>query len=210
MSTGTIYLIRNQVNQKVYVGLTTTSLAERWAAHKSEARRGAPDHKYRAMRQYGIENFTIDALEYVPVEQLSLAESKWIAHFDSTNPDKGYNKTHGGERPVFSAETRTKISASLKGRTLSEEHKQSLSAAMSVAQLGKKRKPHSQQTKTKMALAKLGKKLPKHSQDIVEKRAASNTGKKRSAESRERLRQARLLWWANKKALIENAEYSAA
>ena len=50
-----IYLITNDVNNKVYVGQTTKSLEERIQGHRSAMVSGVDTHIYRAMRKYGWE-----------------------------------------------------------------------------------------------------------------------------------------------------------
>ena len=48
--TGIIYLIRNLVNGKGYVGQTILTSRKRWSLHKSGARRGEGFPIYRAIR----------------------------------------------------------------------------------------------------------------------------------------------------------------
>ena len=59
-----IYKITNNINNKVYIGLTTHSLENRWSKHLSEMRNiNNNKHLYRAMRKYGIENFSIEKID---------------------------------------------------------------------------------------------------------------------------------------------------
>ena len=60
---GRIYIIRNKVNDKVYVGQTTVSLKLRFQNHLSAARRGLDYVIGKAIRKYGEENFYIELLE---------------------------------------------------------------------------------------------------------------------------------------------------
>lgn len=57
------YLITNNVNFKVYVGITT-NLKERWSRHKSIARNlsASTSPLYNAMRKYGVDNFSFQEL----------------------------------------------------------------------------------------------------------------------------------------------------
>ncbi len=61
------YLITNNVNQKVYVGITINP-KERWQRHQSNARndasvKGKGTYLYNAMRKHGIENFTFEVIK---------------------------------------------------------------------------------------------------------------------------------------------------
>lgn len=57
--TGHIYLIRNLVNGKGYVGKTQVTVAERFRNHKYDAKRGSICPLHRAMRKYGVECFSV-------------------------------------------------------------------------------------------------------------------------------------------------------
>lgn len=73
-----IYKITNQINSKIYIGLTTCSLKERWQNHK-HCVKSDPRHLYYAMRKYGIENFTIEQIDEADnLEELGKLEYKYI------------------------------------------------------------------------------------------------------------------------------------
>lgn len=121
-----VYCVRNVVNEKRYVG-QTYSLSQREYQHFSEGRKNTSDHPlYRSMRKHGLENFKFEVLEECSDSLINEREIHWISYFDSTNPDKGYNLTRGGQE--IKAETRKKLSEALKGnkhclgRVLSPEH----------------------------------------------------------------------------------------
>lgn len=54
---------------------------------------------YRAMKKYGIENFTIEEVEECDYKILSDREIYWIKFYDSYN--SGYNATLGGDGKVL-------------------------------------------------------------------------------------------------------------
>ena len=93
-----LYLIDNTINQKIYVGITTNSLATRFLAHKAAAAKGQGTDRslYNAMRKYGVENFSIHLLrdDAVSIEELLDQEIAAIEEFDSKN--NGYNTAYGG------------------------------------------------------------------------------------------------------------------
>lgn len=94
----TVYKITNQVNGKIYIGVTIRSLKERWNEHQSRAKERT-GHLYVAMRYYGIENFTIESIDESAKtqEQLFQLEQKYIKEYNSMNPAIGYNMTIGGD-----------------------------------------------------------------------------------------------------------------
>jgi group I intron endonuclease len=62
MRMGIIYLIRNRINGKGYVGQTIQTMRKRWSLHKSEAKRGTDFAICRAIRKHGVANFSIEEL----------------------------------------------------------------------------------------------------------------------------------------------------
>lgn len=95
--TGSIYIIRNTINDKVYIGQTTTTVRERFLSHlKPSIHKTRGTYKlYNAMIKYGKENFYYEVLEEnVPVKELDEKEINYIKEYDSFN--NGYNSTPGG------------------------------------------------------------------------------------------------------------------
>lgn len=95
---GTIYLISNSENDKVYIGKTIRSLQTRWREHLKDAHN--PDKNcnklYRAMNKYGMDKFKIQILEdNIPNDIIGLKEQEYIQQYDSYY--NGYNCTFGGE-----------------------------------------------------------------------------------------------------------------
>lgn len=99
-----IYLIRNKINNKIYIG-QSNNIHRRWLEHlrsgqpeiykqKNERDSKAPIHL--AMQKYGIENFSIEILE--KTRKLDEREKYWISKFQSTNSDIGYNILEGGQK----------------------------------------------------------------------------------------------------------------
>src|SRR5690606_3843222 len=96
-----IYKITNLINKKIYIGVTKNKLHVRWTQHKSNARLNKAECAlYKAMRKYGIENFTVDVLLKVKntdTVNMYNTERKYIEMYKSTKNDVGYNMTLGGE-----------------------------------------------------------------------------------------------------------------
>lgn len=91
---GIIYVIKNDINDKLYVGKTITTLANRWLHHKDDYQK-YDWHLYRAMRKYGIEHFWIEKLEDCADEVINEREKYWIKELNAL--ENGYNMTSGGE-----------------------------------------------------------------------------------------------------------------
>ena len=97
---GFIYIIKNTINDKVYIGQTRTSVNQRWQEHLRHAKYGSQVIN-RAMRKYGVENFYIETLEICDVKLLDIREMYYIDLYDSVNKSKGYNVSIGGNTPRF-------------------------------------------------------------------------------------------------------------
>lgn len=91
---GYIYKISNSINDKLYIGKTCTTLSNRWSHHISDYTK-YDWHLYRAMRKYGIENFSIELVEECEDNKLNEQEQYWINYYNSYN--NGYNMTIGGD-----------------------------------------------------------------------------------------------------------------
>jgi group I intron endonuclease len=87
-----IYKITNLVNDKVYVGLTTRTIHQRYNDHL-RAYKKEDTLLYRAMRKYGIENFEVTELEKTDdIEKLTALEYSWMKRLSSlSTTGKGYN-----------------------------------------------------------------------------------------------------------------------
>lgn len=131
MDTADIYLITNLINGKQYVGQTVKGYLNRWQGHCHYANRIKSNSKSlqlidKVIDKYGIENFKIELLERVPIDQKDKKEQFYIQKYDTYN--NGYNLTIGGDfNPMFdskvkqhhkeimqSTELKNKISESVK------------------------------------------------------------------------------------------------
>lgn len=164
-----IYKITNKLNGKMYIG-QSVDIEKRWLAHKRLSKTD-DGHLYSAMRNYGLDNFTFSLICEVPESALDQYEISYIKYYETTDPEKGYNKKDGGAKgrhseeskkkmsesqkgvnhPLFgkprSVETKNKMSESHKGKKMSEESKQKMSEA---------KKNMTDESKQKMSEAKKG------------------------------------------------------
>lgn len=88
-----IYQITNKVNNDFYIGKTVRKLTERLSCHKYSCKKGSQTHLHRAMRKYGIENFTVETI--CVVDTLEELDKKEMQFIESLQPK--YNMTKGGD-----------------------------------------------------------------------------------------------------------------
>src|SRR5208282_3161408 len=94
-----VYLIRNIVNGKIYVGWTGNTFNFRWSGHCYNAvvLNGRERFAY-AIRKYKPESFIHEILAIVATEkEAKKLETLWIITLRSYGSDYGYNMTYGGE-----------------------------------------------------------------------------------------------------------------
>lgn len=91
-----IYKITNKINQKIYIG-QSKNIEYRWKQHIYEMNENYKSHYsiHKALKKYGIENFTFEIIEITKEEELFDREKYWIQYYNSYN--KGYNETVGGD-----------------------------------------------------------------------------------------------------------------
>ena len=177
-----IYLLRNTVNGKLYVGQSVHT-GRRWHEHKKSAARGDKSPLYNSIRKYGCDAFEFVVVEVCDPLKLDEREEFWFSFYDVRNPSKGYNILPAGQNGrVMDEATRKWLSDSMRGRKLAPETIEKIRATNT----GRK---HSEATKKKQSLAHIGKVVSPH------------TGQKISQAVRER--------WATMSE-EEKAEYAKA
>jgi group I intron endonuclease len=196
-----IYLIKNIVNNKVYVG-SAVNINNRWREHKHRLKKGKHHSKHLqcAWDKYGEENFKFEIIEEVqnPLHLLAY-EQVYLDYYKSYEDDRGYNicKVAGSILGVkLSEETKKKMRETRKN--ISEETRQKLREA----NIGRK---HSEETKQKIREKKTGKKFSeetrqkisegnkgkKYSEEAKNKISKANKGRKHSEETKQKLREAK-------------------
>ena len=111
-----IYMIRNKINDKVYIG-QSIHIQNRLDGHKRELRKGRHDsrHLQFAWDKYGEENFEFLSICECRKEKLNEMEQYYILCFESYLSDFGYNTSLGGQSSLMREETRIKIGNSVRG-----------------------------------------------------------------------------------------------
>jgi len=130
----TVYLHKNKINNKIYIGITSQMPEQRWGSNGRNYK--SSPHFYSAIQKYGWDNFEHKILfTNLTKEEACLKEQELIKKYNSTNRAYGYNSTSGGEIFSMNEETKTKISNALignkngLGHICSEEKKKKISDA---------------------------------------------------------------------------------
>lgn len=108
-----IYMHRNKINNKVYIGLTKCSNPnDRWrnGTHYEETYFG------RAINKYGWDNFEHIILEdNIPsLEEANAKEVYYISYFNANDHEYGYNSTSGGDSYQLNEDARRRRGELLK------------------------------------------------------------------------------------------------
>jgi group I intron endonuclease len=174
-------------NGKVYIGITKQKPEKRWNNGNGYKNN---EHFYRAIQNYGWENIKHEIICQAPLSaaQAGAIEKSFIHLYDSTNPDKGYNHSTGGEYGALgmhhSIESRRKISEGNKGKHLSAETRRKIGEA------NKGKKPSAECIRKSIEMHK-GKHLSdEHRKKIGEAEKGVNNpnyGKHQSAETRQKI-----------------------
>ena len=119
-----VYMHRNKINQKVYIGLTKQIPQNRWRTN-GEGYKTQPKF-WQAIQQFGWDNFDHIILKTnLTAEEAGELEKQLIKSFNSIQ--NGYNSDCGGFITSHSKETIEKIRSSMVGKTHSQETKNKIS-----------------------------------------------------------------------------------
>jgi len=150
---GYIYMLKNKINGKIYIGQTIRPIHRRFKEHRL-GKSSECVAIYRAIQYHGWENFEKDYY-YCPDEDLNFDEELLVREMDTLSPG-GYNLKTGGGCGKMSEETKQKMSESHfgeknhnYGKTPSDETKQKLRE-------GRLGKPHTEETKKEMSKTRKG------------------------------------------------------
>lgn len=161
---GCVYLARNAINKKIYIGYTNQTLGRRITAHLSAAKTKENDrYFYNAIKKYGKDNFLWTIL-FLSNDQSKLKEieRECIKLYESNNRLFGYNLTTGGEGASLNTEIKSKISRKAKERNLfgkrnpffGKSHSKETRQKLSRVRSGKRWSPfekHTEETKKRLS-----------------------------------------------------------
>lgn len=177
-----------------YIGITTKTAAQRYAAHSRQAKCGR-SVVYEAWRRLGPPQLVI--LQELPDKNaLAAAEVRWIAELGTFVPG-GYNSTFGGETsPSSTPLVARKISEQRKGIKFSPQHLLNLSLAHRGKPSPKKGIAMSDEQRSKLKEAWKRRRLFPESEETRRKKSIASTGRWHRPVTRERIRAARIAYWA--------------
>jgi group I intron endonuclease len=172
---GIIYILKNKINDKCYIGQTNQSFDKRLKQHlRSNTLIGT------VLKKYGVNVFDKILLENIPEEQLDYLEIDYIQKYNSLVPN-GYNfETGGHKNKHLGEETKRKLSRAHKGKLHTKKSKEKMSEAKrgNLNWLGKK---HSKETKIKIGEAHRGVSLTEeHRKKLIGKIRSKETKRKMS------------------------------
>ena len=188
-----VYCIKNIINNKEYIGLTTRTLEERWKQHIRESNReGGWEWNTplgNAIKKYGKDSFQVFVLEECSSETEMKQKEIWlIRERKSLASETGYNLTLGGDGRLgykLSKETKRKIGEGNLGKIMSDDAKAKMSIAAKKRCVGK---PSPMDGK-------------KHTDDALKKISESSKGRVFSEESRRKKSESLKAYYQNKKLL---------
>lgn len=158
---GQIYLIKNKINGKCYIGqaLCFTGLNNakwgtfgRWKSHLREALKTNQDHCValnNAIRKYGENNFEVSTLIKCHKDELDEHEIKYVKEYNSIQPN-GYNIKAGGYSSKNNESTIEKMKLAHTGHIHSEKQKENISKG----QIGNRRSSYNRKNKEDINLPK--------------------------------------------------------
>lgn len=89
-----IYIIRNKINNKVYIG-KSKNIERRWKqysyGYRNQNSNYLNQHLLNSMNEYGFDNFEFIIQEECEFNLLSERELFWMVHYNSFDMNHGYN-----------------------------------------------------------------------------------------------------------------------
>ena len=116
----TIYMHRNKLNNKVYIGQTCQKPEYRWNNGKNYSHCNA---FFRAITKYGWDNFEhIILFEGLSQEEANQKEIELINLYHSTDRNYGYNCQLGGNNKTISEDGKISIAEANRQRWSNEDY----------------------------------------------------------------------------------------
>lgn len=200
-----VYLIKNTINNKLYVG-SAKNVKNRFNAHKYSLKKNSHDNPLlqNAWNKYGEEHFIFEMIEECDLSIILLMEQHYLDLYKSYDRNKGYNilriagSSYGYK---FSEESRKKMSLAKKGLKPRIGSKLSDDTKKKIGDANRGRVP-TQETRDKISNSNKGKirtnEMRKNvsnglrglikSKEWIEKIRQKNMGRKTSDETKNKLR----------------------
>ncbi|MES2731726.1 MAG: NUMOD3 domain-containing DNA-binding protein [Bacteroidota bacterium] len=172
-----IYIIRNSVNSKIYIG-SAVDFKERFRIHKRELLKGKHHSKHlqNFVNKHSIDELIFEIIEECEKVDLVEREQYWLDFHQSYNHKLGFNISPTAGNTFGTRRTEeTKLKMSLAKKTPSEL------ARLKAFSIGRKM---SDEARAKMSLAKKGKPLTKEHIDNIR---LSQRGRTHSEETKKKI-----------------------
>jgi group I intron endonuclease len=197
-----IYIIRNKINDKVYVGQTWTTTDKRWKSGYSKQ-----PHMNNAIKLYGKDNFYYEEIMSCQTqEDADHFEKYFIQYYQSNDRELGYNLRIGGSNGRHSIESRDRMSKAKKGkpgRKQSEEIKNKISETLTGIERSDITIKKMSEAKTGSKSVNFGKHLPEEQRKKISEAVSGENhpffGKNHNDLSKDRMQQ-------NARTRVLNAE----
>lgn len=172
-----VYIIRNKLNHKFYIGKHT-------ASNLDDGYMGSGIAIKRAIKKYGLENFAKQIICFCDSQEEALQVEQFLVTPYLISREDCYNANIGGR------------GGSIKGRKLSEESRKRISAALigNTYGSGLKGKPKTEEHKRKISEGNKGRIISAEQRQIISERNKGNKyclGRKLSEESKHKMSEAK-------------------
>jgi hypothetical protein len=125
-----IYIIKNKINNKVYIGSTTRNFIKRWSIHKVLLRK----NKHHSLRlqnswnKHGENNFSFEVLEIIENKEIIIErENYYLNFYKSYEKQYGYNICKTAHKDPMTGVSIKKEKHGMFNKTHSPESKKKIS-----------------------------------------------------------------------------------
>ena len=198
MNTYTIYMHKNKINGKIYIGQTCQKPEYRWNHGEGYKQCSA---FYAAIQKYGWDNFEhIILKENLSCEEANIEEQKLIKEYKSNEKQFGYNIQQGGNNHNFNDEGKEKCHKHVLELWQDPEHKRKMSLLMKekwkdpdnrkkiTIKIKAARQKHYEETGSKSFLTEEGRKaISEARKKYIAKNGTPTQGKGHTKETREKI-----------------------
>lgn len=171
--TSGVYLIKNKVNDKVYVGISSDlRFRIKKHFHKLNSNSHHNSHLQKSVNLYGLDQFSIEIIELTPECNLLIRENFFQQLYKATDPNFGYNEslTDVSGTIRHSEKSKQKIGIAHKGKKLSLETRLKISVTLT----GREGTPHTEEYRSYMSSLMSGRKM---SEEIKQKLSVARRGR---------------------------------
>lgn len=198
-----IYIHKNKINNKVYIGQTCQKPEYRWENGEGYVQCSA---FYAAIQKYGWDNFEhIILFENLTQEEANKKEEELIKQYNSNNKEYGYNITAGGNNHTFNEEGKQHCREKNLRYWQDEKNKEYFSNLMKekwkdpvqrekfLKGFQKAKEKHFQETGERSFISEEGRqRISDFRKNYIQEHGTPTQGKGHTEEAKEKIRQSKL------------------